>query len=914
MAPVDPPLAIKVRSVGHHYGAVAALTDVSLEAPVGATLGVIGPDGVGKSTLLSLIAGVRAIQFGSVEVLGGDMGSSAHRQAVSSRIAYMPQGLGRNLYPSLTVMENIDFHGRLFGEGASDRAERSSRLLRATGLHPFPDRPAGKLSGGMKQKLSLCCALVHDPDILVLDEPTTGVDPLSRRQFWDLIDGIRRQYPGMTVIVATAYMEEASRFDRLVAMDAGRILAEGPTPAVLEQAHAETPEEAYRRLLALPPAVAFDLPPRALLGGAPAIEAKGLTLRFGAFTAVDSVSFRIDRGEIFGFLGPNGCGKTCTMKMLTGLLPATAGTATLLGQPVSAGNIETRLRVGYMSQSFSLYEELSVRDNLTLHARLYRIPEAEVAGRVMAALAAFDLAEVADSLPVALPLGRRQRLQLAAACLHRPEVLILDEPTSGVDPAARDLFWQLLGRLSREDGVTIFVSTHFMNEAERCDRISFMHAGRVLAVGPPDTLAAGHASLEDAFIAALEQPHGGAAAEAIPPVRAPAAPAPGGAAEPRPRRTRSDGLIPSLARIWTFTRREMMEVLRDRIRLAFALLGPLVLLVVLGYGISFDVEDIPIAVFDQDHSLDSRRLTDEFAGSRYFLLRSPVTAEAEIDRRLRRGEVRLVVVIPPGFGRDLRRGDGPELAVLLDGALPFRAETARGYVQGVASAYAARLSVADEAATFAPVVEPRFHYNQAFLSANAILPGCIMLLMILIPSTLTAVGVVREREIGSIANLHASPATVAEFLLGKQIPYVIIGFVSFLTLIALAGLLFGVTVQGSWAALLLGGLLYVVATTGLGLFVSTFARTQVAAIVGAAILSTVPAINFSGFLYPVAAAEGGGRFLGLGFPALWFQKISLGAFAKARPFADFGLEFLVLFGFGVFYWALSSALLRKQER
>ena len=368
----------------------------------------------------------------------------------------------------------------------------------------------------MKQKLSLCCSLIHDPDLLILDEPTTGVDPLSRRQFWALIDEIKAERPGMTVLISTAYMEEAERFDRLVAFDVGRVLAQGATVDILARAGAANLEEAYVALQAGDEAKSRHAPfvmlPRRVVEGPPAIVAEGLTRKFGDFTAVDHVSFNIARGEIFGFLGSNGCGKTTTMKMLTGLLGATEGRAELLGRPVEASDLTTRMRVGYMSQSFSLYEELTVRGNLDLHARLYRIPAAEIAMRVADALKQFDLVQVAHSKPAALPLGIRQRLQLAAACLHRPEVLILDEPTSGVDPAARDMFWRLLANLSRRDGVTIFVSTHFMNEADRCDRISLMHAGRVLTIGAPEDIRAAKkaATLEEAFIAYLQEADGGA--------------------------------------------------------------------------------------------------------------------------------------------------------------------------------------------------------------------------------------------------------------------------------------------------------------------------------------------------------------------------------------------------------------------
>ncbi|MEJ1157110.1 ribosome-associated ATPase/putative transporter RbbA [Prosthecomicrobium sp. N25] len=916
MSPAEP--AVRVEAVSHRYGAAVAADAVSLTLPAGSATAVVGPDGVGKSTLLGLVAGVRRLQAGSVTVFGGPMADRRHRDAVAGRIAYMPQGLGRNLYPTLTVAENIDFHGRLFGLDAAERGRRLSDLLAATGLDPFPDRPAGKLSGGMKQKLSLCCALVHDPDLLVLDEPTTGVDPLSRRQFWALIARIRAERPGMTVLVATAYMEEAEAFERIVAMDAGRVIAEGPLPEVLAAAGAASLEEAYRRLQPGGGAAeAFVVPPRPALDGEPAIEAEGLTRRFGDFTAVDRVSFRIGRGEIFGFLGSNGCGKTTTMKMLTGLLDATEGSARLFGRPVDPRDIETRLRVGYMSQGFSLYEELTVRANLTLHARLYRMDGPTARARIAAGLERFDLAAWADQTPARLPLGVRQRLQLAAACLHEPEVLLLDEPTSGVDPAARDLFWRHLVGLSRRQGVTIFVSTHFMNEAARCDRVSLMHRGRVLAVGTPAGLAEekGGGSLEEAFVAFLaeaenEPPPG-------PPTALRAAPAPTSAdlpPDPDPVSPRAWPAAGPPGRIWAFARREAQELLRDRVRLTFALLIPLLLLAIFSFGISFDVESLTYAVEDRDRSVESRRLLSDFEGSRYFEVRPDVASDEEADRRLASGELRLVLGIPPGFGRDLLAGRRPEISVWIDGANTFRAETVRSYVQGLLAGYVRDLAHHAGIDAVQPVeVRPRFLYNQAFRSVNAMAPGVVMLVLMLITAMMTALGVVREREIGSIANLQASPATVPEFLLGKQLAYLAIGFVDLLTLTAAAVLLFGVPFHGSVPALLLGGILYVAATTGFGLLVSTIVRTQVAATFATAILTVVPAVNFSGLLYPIASLEGPGRVVGLLFPSAWFQAISLGTFAKGLGPADLVPEYVALAGFAVAYMAVACLVWRKQE-
>ncbi|ALK08903.1 ribosome-associated ATPase/putative transporter RbbA [Blastochloris viridis] len=907
---------VRTEGLSHRFGAKTALIDATLELPAGSTTAVVGPDGVGKSTLLSLISGTRKIQTGTVTVLGGDMRDARHRGRVAPRIAYMLQGLGKNLYPTLSVVENIDFFGRLHGQGPRERAARIQRLLEATGLKPFSDRAAGKLSGGMKQKLSLCCALVHDPDLLILDEPTTGVDPLSRRQFWALIDALRAERPAMTVVVATAYMEEAARFERLIAIDEGRILAAERTADVLARTGASTLEAAYvalQRPERRGQGGALVIPPRAEHDGAPAIEAFHLTRRFGDFVAVDDVSFRIGRGEIFGFLGSNGCGKTTTMKMLTGLLPVSEGRAELLGKPVDAGDIATRMRVGYMSQSFSLYDELSVRANLELHAKLYRVPKDETRARVTDALTRFDLADVASELPAGLPLGIRQRLQLAAACLHRPEVLILDEPTSGVDPAARDLFWRLMIELARRDGVTIFVSTHFMNEAERCDRISLMHAGKVLAVGTPAELVAskGSPSLEEAFIAYLTL----AAGESVEAAAAGAAADPP-PADPEPAPGARSQLAVSLGRIWAFARREGVELLRDRVRLAFGLIGPLILMLTFGYGISFDVEKLSFAVLDRDQSIESRTFLEAFAGSRYFSERPPLNYQDEIDARMRAGELRLAITIPPSFGHDLLSNQRPEVGFWLDGANAFRAETTRGYVNGVVQAYAEDLARRTYGAVpdlTAVELRPRFRYNQDFRSVFAIAPGIIMMLMAMIPAMMTALGVVREREIGSIANLYASPATVGEFLIGKQLPYLALGFVSFLLLIVLVVVHFGVPVRGSLLALVAGGALYIAATTAFGLFVSSFVKSQVAAMMVTAVLCNTIAINFSGLLYPTSTLTGSAKLLSVGFPASWFQHISLGTFTKGLPASAFTLDLVVLVLFAIGFLMAARLFLKKQE-
>ena len=1105
--------ALTISHLTHRYGKTLALNDLSLTLPRGLTVGLIGPDGVGKSTLLALIAGVRRIQSGELHVLGGDMRKPADRQALSHRIAYMPQGLGRNLYPTLSVYENIDFHARLFGLPARERRARIARLLEATGLAPFPDRATGKLSGGMKQKASLCCALVHAPDLLILDEPTTGVDPLSRRQFWALVADLQRETAGMTVLVATAYIEEAEPFAQLWAMDAGKLLVNAPTREVMA-GHTHL-EDAYIRLL--PPEKqqgtgGLDLTPFVADPSLPpAIEAHGLTKRFGDFTSVDNVSFTIQQGEIFGFLGSNGCGKSTTMKMLTGLLQATSGTAELLGAPVDAGSVATRMRVGYMSQAFSLYEELTVRQNLALHARLYRLGARSKAA-IRDALTQFDLADVADVKPAALPLGIRQRLQLAAACLHRPEVLILDEPTSGVDPAARDMFWRHLLRMSREDKITIFVTTHFMNEAARCDRISFMHQGRVLAVGTPAELVAQYQApnLEEAFVQYLlldeaaqkhasagtefppaptpTLPHGGggltveegtsdstisdnepptiiasdtptaaqSSTDLPPPQPSPAAdasascegggytatesataneppaiiasdtpttaqsstdlppPQPSPAADasascegggytaiesataneppaiiaddtptaaqspaelppPSQRSAAGEGwgggsarissadvetssattanepptAAPSpaelppppvgegggggskqssaasfqslrgwLATIRTFAIREGKELLRDHVRTFFALFGPVILMTAVTWGVSFDVGNLAFAVRDRDQSAESRAIVEYFAGSSQFHQLPPLTADADIDTALESSSAKMIIDIPPSFGRDLLRGARPEIGFYLDGAESFNAASLTGYIASILGDYARDQAHAHgiRLPPDAAQLVPRFRYNPDFKSILAIAPGVLMLALSLFPAMMAAVGVVREREIGSIANFYASPASRLQFLLGKQLPYLAAAMLSFLILYLMMRYWFGVPLNGSAAALLTGTLLMCATTTATGLLVSCFTRSQVAAIFITAVGTVMPAMSFSGFLVPVSSLQGGAYIMGKILPSAWYANLTTGTFVKGLGYPDLVREHFILGGYYLIILTLAVLNLKKQER
>jgi ribosome-dependent ATPase len=901
-----PTRAARVANVHLQYKKTIALRNVSLEIPSGQLIGFIGPDGVGKSSLLSLIAGSRKIQAGSVETLGGNMADAAHRRRVCSRIAYMPQGLGRNLYPSLSVFENLDFFGRLFGLDRVTRERRIAELLEAVGIGDFPDRLVGALSGGMKQKLGLCCALIHDPDLLILDEPTTGVDPLSRRQFWELIAAIRANRQGLTVLVATAYFDEAEHFDQLVVMSAGEVLATGSPAALKLQWGAASLEDVYARLLG---SSTDDWSQISAGAGqdnhaALAIEAHGLTRRFGNFVAVDAIDLSIRKGEIFGFVGPNGCGKTTTMKMLTGLLPASGGQARLLGKAVDVRDLSLRSRVGFMSQSFSLYSELTVRQNLELHAHLFHLEERIACSRTADLVERFGLGPYLDEGAEHLPLGVRQRLSLAVALIHEPELLILDEPTSGVDPMARDHFWHLLLELARERGVTIFISTHFMNEASRCDRIALMYEGKILTTGAPADIIreSGAATLEDAFIARLDRLAG--APTIISPTLTLAS----------SHERSSTGF--TLARLWTYARREWMEIRRDPIRLAFALLGPIVLMVVFGYGITWDVERLSYAALDYDRSPQSRTYLEGFSSSRYFAAHREVKDARDLETRMRDGELRLVIEIPPGFGRDLQSGRSPEVAVWVDGAFPFRAETTRGYVEGVHQMYLDRLTrhSARSSSTRPPAtIETRFRYNQDFRSVYAVVPGTMMMLLLFMPAIMTALGVVREKELGSIVNFHVTPTTKLEFLLGKQLPYVAIGLVNYAILLALCVWLFRVPVKGSLAALTLGAVIYVISSTAFGLLISNFVKTQIAAIFATAIVTTVPAIEYSGFITPVSSLSTDAHVIGGAFASTYFLHLSLGTFTKALGLPGVTLDLVALTAIAVIVTLCARAALPAQE-
>jgi ribosome-dependent ATPase len=563
-----------------------------------------------------------------------------------------------------------------------------------------------------------------------------------------------------------------------------------------------------------------------------------------------------------------------------------------------------------MTQAFSLYTELSVMQNLILHAKLYHISKDMAEKRAEELMQKFSFSQYRNTPSLDLPLGIKQRLSLAVAVIHKPEMLILDEPTSGVDPVSRDVFWELLVNLSRNDKVTIFVSTHFMNEGERCDRISLMHQGRVLDCDKPSELIRkrGKSTLEEAFIDYLKETE----------KETPSVQDADIAVIPDCTEKKACGSsFFSLQRLLGYAYKESLELLRDPVRMTFAIAGMAILMFIMGYGISMDFENMSFAVLDEDNSPESRSYVQNISGSRYFSEHAPLRSFNAIDQRMKTGELNFAVLIPPEFGKNLLKGHYTEVGLWIDGAMPFRAETIRGYVRGMHLKYIQQMyrDTSEKETSLGPVnIELRYKYNPDFKSIYAMVPAVIPMLLIFIPPILMALSVVREKELGSITNFYATPVTRMEFIIGKQLPYVVISMVSFLGLVVLAVYIFGVPLKGSMFLLSMGALLYVTVTTGMGLLMSTFTSTQIAALAGTALLTLIPAINYSGLKDPVSSMEGAGAFMGKIYPTTYFIIISRGIFSKALQFSNLYREYMILSVSVVVITLLCLFMLKKQER
>jgi len=553
----QPSWVVNVQNFHKRYRKQMAVEGVSFAVQKGQVYGLIGPDGAGKSSLMKAISGILTYDSGSVEVFGTLISSEASAESVKGRIGFMPQGLGQNLYGELTVEENIDFFAQLREVSREQLISRKRKLLAMTRLEKFTGRPMKLLSGGMKQKLGLVCTLIHEPELIILDEPTTGVDPVSRRDFWAILTELLREQ-NIAALVSTAYMDEATRFQQLSLMYKGKVIAAGepeqiianvsgtlvelvahPQTAALSQlkaafqqveavgtvlrvfAEGQAEELAIKRVKSLlseqeVSAINASQPEMedafiALLNqanltdgdtapviktdnageveaskiNALAIEAEDLCRDFGDFRAVDQVSFQVKQGEIFGLLGANGAGKSTVFKMLTGIMRPTGGEGKVAGQDMLSATQAIKERIGYMSQAFSLYQDMTVLENIRLYARIYAVPRKQLKQRVQWVLETAGLQGVENRLAGALPMGVRQRLALGCALVHKPKVLFLDEPTSGVDPLGRRRFWDVLIQMARIEQVAILVTTHYMSEAEHCDHLALMYAGRIIADASP---------------------------------------------------------------------------------------------------------------------------------------------------------------------------------------------------------------------------------------------------------------------------------------------------------------------------------------------------------------------------------------------------------------------------------------------
>ncbi len=448
------------------YGAVKVLDGVSFAVRRGEIFGLIGPDGAGKTTLFRLLTTLLRPDSGRAVVAGFDV--ERQYKEIRRRVGYMP---GRfSLYPDLTVEENLQFFATVFGTSIRENYDLVRDIY--SQIEPFRTRRAGALSGGMKQKLALSCALIHKPEVLFLDEPTTGVDPVSRRELWDMLRRLKEQ--GITIVVSTPIVDEARQCDRIAFLNRGQVHG------------IDTPDRILTRFadILCPPGLSHDETRHA---DRPVIEVEGLTKQFGSFVAVDHISFSVGRGEIFGFLGANGAGKTTAMRMLTGLSRPTGGRAVVAGFDVERQPEEVKRHIGYMSQKFSLYEDLKVWENIRLFAGIYGVKEADIGPRTDEVLRRIGLEAERNTLVGSLPLGWKQKLAFSVAVFHEPEIVFLDEPTGGVDPATRRQFWELIYQAA-DRGITVFVTTHFMDEAEYCDRISIMVDGRIRALDSPDGL------------------------------------------------------------------------------------------------------------------------------------------------------------------------------------------------------------------------------------------------------------------------------------------------------------------------------------------------------------------------------------------------------------------------------------------
>ncbi len=954
--------------------AVCALNNVSLQVLRGSVTALVGPDGAGKTTLLRLITGLITANSGAISVLGINVANDP--QQVQDRIGYMPQRFG--LYEDLSVIENINLYADLNGVTRAEREQRYSRLLEMTALGPFTDRLAGKLSGGMKQKLGLACTLVRAPELLVLDEPTVGVDPLSRRELWEIIQQLTEEQ-SLTVLVSTAYLDEAQRCNEVIVLHEGQVLAQGPPSTVSSLAEQRTflitprPGQTARgvqaRLLSQPSVVDAVpeggqvrvvlageaqasnvdnlLPSGATLVPTPprfedgfmmllhhavprrpsgstmavehteqaakdevAVEVHDLVRQFGDFTAVDHVSFQVKRGEVFGLLGPNGAGKTTTFRMLCGLLPATSGTLLVAGVDLHVARASARQNIGYVAQKFSLYSQLSVVENLEFFCGAYGLRGKQLARRVRWALEQFELEPLAQLPAGQLPGGYKQRLAMAVALVHEPSILFLDEPTSGVDPLARREFWQRITALA-EQGVTVIVTTHFMEEAEYCDRVAVLDGGRILAQGPPaelrsyaPTSVTTTPTMEDAFIAVVEQSRNGfdngrKPASAEPSIESLLA---GAAPQWLPAKAR---------RVWALVQKESWQMVRDASSLAIGIVLPVVLILLFGYGLSLDVTDVPVAVVLDELSPDALDLAAAYQLSSTFRAQV-LTAMPQARQMMLAREIDAIVQVRSNFSRKLALGDA-EVQILIHGTDANRGRILQAYTETAIGNWQAKLTAEGRPLGLSPVrVQDRLWFNDANESRYFLVPGLIVLIMTLIGSFLTTLVMAREWERGTLEALFVTRVRVGEILLGKAIPNFALGMIGLALCILTARLLFNVPLRGSLWLLIGSSMLYLIVALAVGLLISGLVRSQFVASQVTILITFLPAIMLSGFLFDLRSMPPFVRGITYAIPARYFVTILQTVFLAGNVWRVIAPAALTLLAMAILLWSLVRLTTRKR--
>ena len=946
--------------------ATQALNNVSLEVRRGALTALVGPDGAGKTTLMRLTAGLMTADSGDLNVLGIDV--AANPQQVQSHIGYMPQRFG--LYQDLSVQENLDLYADLHGIGPDERRDRYPRLMEMTALGPFVERQAGRLSGGMKQKLGLACTLICSPELLLLDEPTVGVDPLSRRELWAIILQLVNEQ-GLTVLVSTSYLDEAERCGHVVVLHEGKVLSEGRPHEVSELATGRVflaeprvgrtprgmqarmldnpdvidavPEGGHVRLVlaADPGGAIFDgaaiTPARprfedgfmlllhritehrpsaamtlrrhpAADGNEVVVEVDDLVRQFGAFTAVDHVSFAVRRGEMFGLLGPNGAGKTTTFRMLCGLLPPTHGTLRVAGVDLHSARAAARQQLGYVAQKFALYGDLSVVENLDFFASAYGLRGARRRDRIAWALEQFELEPLMHQPSGLLPGGYKQRLAMAAALLHEPEILFLDEPTSGADPLARREFWRRITSLA-EQGVTVIVTTHFMEEAEYCDHVAILDHGQVLAHGPPAEIRryapaeeGREPTMEDAFIAIVAAGRG---VEVSPPVQVRVA---------AQRPFRIDGTTDLTARawrIWTLVKKEVRQILRDPSSIAVGVVMPVLLILLFGYGLTLDVKNVPVAVVLEDTSPDAIELASTFQLSPYFRAQL-MTSMAQAENLILASQVDGIIRIRPDFSRRMRSGDA-EVEILAHGRDANRARIIQGYAQGAVGQWNARRLAEGQNVSNGPVViQDRLWFNEANESRYFLVPGLVVLVMTVLGALLTALVVAREWEQGTFEALFVTPVRAGEILLSKVLPYLGLGIFGLVLCMLAAKVLFQVPFLGSPWILSLGSLLYLLVALGIGMLISSTVKAQFVASLIVVVAAFIPALMLSGFLFELHNLPVAVQILSYLFPARYYVALLQTVLLAGNIWSNILPNLAVLAGMAILLFVLTRIGFKKQ--